>query len=119
MGRDVQHEGWYVSVLGDGVATLREADRRNAYTLADRAGYLAGRTGLRLRVLIDGEPALRNPYHVIRVNPQHAPKVNVAGAQAFVGYLLSPTTQQRIATFRDPVSGQPLFTPDAGQPDTP
>ena len=50
MGRDVQHEGWYVSVIGDGAATLREADRRNAYTLADRATYLAGRNGLRLRV---------------------------------------------------------------------
>ena len=70
---------------------------------------------LQLRVLIEHDAALLNPYHVIQVNPQHAPGVNASGAQAFADYLVSPPTQQLIATFGVARTGQPLFVPDAGK----
>ncbi len=118
MGRDVQHEGWYVSTGQDGLATMQEANRRHAYTLTDRLTYLTGREGVQLRVLVERDAASLNPYHVIRVNPQHAPGVNAAGAQAFADDILSPAGQQIIATVGVETLGQPLYVPDAGKGET-
>ncbi len=118
MGRDGQHEGWYVSTGQDGLATIQEANRRHAYTLTDRLTYLTGRQAVQLRVLVEKDPALLNPYHVIRVNPKQAAGVNTAGAQAFADYLLSPAGQQIIATAGVATFGQALFVPDAGKDET-
>lgn len=118
MGRDVQHEGWYVSTGQDGLATMQEANRRHAYTLTDRLTYLTGRQMVQLRVLVEKDAASLNPYHVIRVNPQHAPGLNAAGALAFADYLLSPAGQQIIATVGVATLGQPLYVPDAGKDET-
>jgi tungstate transport system substrate-binding protein len=50
--------------------TLNEANRRRAYTITDRATYLASRGHLQLRVLIDNNPLLVTPIDVILVNPK-------------------------------------------------
>jgi tungstate transport system substrate-binding protein len=105
---------WYQSV-GQGMgATLTVADEQLAYTLSDRATYLA-RTleGTDLEILVEGDSRLFNPYGVIAVNPELHPTVNAAGAQAFVEWLTSVTTQQMIAEFGVAEFGMPLFTPDS------
>ena len=119
MGRDVQHEGWYVSTHKGGDATLAEANRRQAYTLTDRLTYLAGRGHLQLRVVLENDPALRNPYHFIAVDPGRRPGANPAGALALSDYLVSPAGQRLIARAGATQYGQALFTPLAGQADTP
>src|SRR5688572_14870405 len=50
-------------------ATLNVADQKDAYTLSDRATFLALRDRLALAVLSEGDAALRNVYHVYAVNP--------------------------------------------------
>jgi tungstate transport system substrate-binding protein len=105
---------WYQSV-GQGMgATLTIANEQQAYTLADRATYLARKQeGLDLELLVEGDSRLFNPYGVITVNPEKHPTVNTAGAQAFTEWITSPETQQLISQFGMEEFGQSLFVPDS------
>jgi len=106
---------WYVE-SGQGMsATLRIASEKDAYTLTDRATYLANQETLSLEILVEGDPLLLNIYHVITVNPDKFTDLNYEGALAFANYLISPETQEIIRTFGVDKYGQPLFFPDAGK----
>ncbi len=106
---------WYQE-SGQGMgATLKIASEKKAYTLTDRATYLANKASLGLDILVEGDPALLNVYHVITVNPDKWPKVNVAGAKAFAEYVVSQEGQKLIGDFGKDKYGQALFTPDAGK----
>jgi len=106
---------WYLE-SGQGMgATLRIASEKQAYTLSDRATYLALRDELDLEIVFAGTPSLLNIYHVILVNPERWPRVNQAGAQALADFLLSPEGQSLIGEFGVDRFGEPLFTPDAGK----
>ncbi|RME89198.1 MAG: tungsten ABC transporter substrate-binding protein [Anaerolineae bacterium] len=100
---------------GQGMAaTLLIASEKGAYTLTDRATYLANRQNLHLVILLEGDPHLLNIYHVITVNPQRWPQVNAEGARAFADFLTSQEGQSLIGEFGIERFGQPLFTPAAG-----
>jgi len=115
LGRNPHQEGWYVST-GQGMgATLNITNERQAYTLSDRATYLAFSDKITLPILVEKDPLLLNIYHVIQVNPAKWPQVNVAGAQAFADYLVSPAAQQLIGSFGQEKYHQALFVPDAGK----
>jgi len=104
-------QGWYVE-SGTGMGqTLQIADQKRAYTISDRATYLAYKDRVKLDVLVEKDERLINVYHVIAVNPQRVPVVNAAGAQAFIDFLLAPDTQVFIGQFGRDKYGQPLFTP--------
>jgi tungstate transport system substrate-binding protein len=95
--------------------TLTIAQQKDGYTLTDRATYLAQKKNLTLAILVEGEKSLLNIYHVAQVNPEKFPKVNAAGAKAFVEFMVSPATQKTIAEFKVQEFGQPLFYADAGK----
>ena len=97
-------------------ATLSVADQRNAYTLTDRGTYLALRARVRLVVLFEGDPALRNIYHVHAVNPARHPQARLGEARQFIDFLTSAETQRAIGDFKREHLGQPLFVPDALPP---
>jgi tungstate transport system substrate-binding protein len=108
---------WYVT-SGQGMgATLTLADQKAAYTLTDRATYLARKSGLGLAPMVEGDPALLNVYHVMPVNPAKFPgaTINAAGGEAFASFMVAPATQQVIAEFGKDKYGQPLFFADAGK----
>jgi len=108
---------WYIQ-SGQGMGdTLRIASEKAGYTLADRATYLALKDTLQLDVLVQGDKALLNIYHVITVNPDKWPKVNYTGAKAFADFLVAADTQKFISEFGVDKFGQPLFFPDAGKAD--
>jgi tungstate transport system substrate-binding protein len=114
-GIDPKGKPWYI-VSGQGMgATLNVTDEKNAYTISDRATYLAFKARLQLQILAEKDRVLLNIYHVIRVNPAKQPSVNTAGAQAFADYLVSPEGQALIAGFGAQKYGQALFVPDAGK----
>ena len=94
-------------------STLRIASEKQAYTLTDRATYLAQSDDLGLEILVEGDPDLLNIYHVITVNPEKWPEINYDGATAFASFLVMPETQVAIAEFGVDKFGQPLFFPDA------
>lgn len=106
---------WYVE-SGQGMGdTLRIASEKIGYTLTDRATYLAQSDTLALDIDVEGDPTLLNIYHVIVVNPEKWPAVNVDGAKAFAAFLTSPETQAVIGQFGVDKFGAPLFFPDAGK----
>jgi tungstate transport system substrate-binding protein len=105
---------WYVSA-GQGMgAVLTMADEQQAYTLSDRATYLA-RTleGTELVILVEDDPILFNPYGVIAVNPEKSPEINGELADQFIDWLISVPTQEKIGQFGVEEFGAPLFTPDS------
>jgi tungstate transport system substrate-binding protein len=105
---------WYISA-GQGMgAVLNMANEQQAYTLSDRATYLArSKEGLELGVLVEGDSVLFNPYGVIAVDPQHCPNVNTALGEQFVDWIISVPAQEQIGAFGVEEFGQPLFTPDS------
>jgi tungstate transport system substrate-binding protein len=114
-GINAAGQKWYQETgLGMG-QTLGVAAEKKGYTLADRGTYLALKKGLGLDILVEGDGILLNIYHVIEVNPQKWPKVNVAGAKAFSDFMVSKETQAIIKTFGVDKYGSPLFFPDAGK----
>ncbi len=105
---------WYIA-SGQGMgAVLTMANEQQAYTLSDRATYLA-RTleGTDLVILFEGDAVLFNPYGVITVNPEKNPNIQGELADQFVDWMVSLPTQEMIAQFGAEEFGQPLFTPDA------
>lgn len=105
---------WYVSA-GQGMgAVLTMADEQEAYTLSDRATYLA-RTleGTELQILVEGDPILFNPYGVIAVNPNKGPHIQNDLANQFIDWLISLPAQEKIAEFGVAEFGASLFTPDS------
>ena len=106
---------WYQET-GQGMgATLRIADQKRGYTVADRGTYLSTGDSTDLDVLVEGEPRLLNVYHVIDVDPGAGPRVNAAGGRAFADWIVSPTAQRMIGAFGRKEFGRPLFVPDAGK----
>jgi tungstate transport system substrate-binding protein len=108
---------WYVQAATGMGQTLTIASEKKAYTISDRGTYLARRAQLQLGIVVENDPPLLNPYHVITLDPKRFPRVNSAGANAFADYLVSPETQKLIASFGVEQYGQPLFFPDAGKHD--
>ena len=106
--------GWYISA-GQGMgAVLTMSDEREAYTLSDRATYLAmTKEGLELAILVEGDPILFNPYGVIAVNPERYSDINYDLAMEFIEWLTSVDTQAKIKTFGVDEFGQSLFIPDS------
>jgi tungstate transport system substrate-binding protein len=105
---------WYIAA-GQGMgAVLTMADEQAAYTLSDRATYLA-RTleGTSLEIMVEGDPILFNPYGVIAVNPDKGEHIKADLANTFIDWLVSLDTQTKIAEFGVAEFGAPLFTPDS------
>ena len=105
---------WYVSAGDTMGAVLTMANEQQAYTLTDRATYLA-RTleGTDLVILAEGDPVLFNPYGVIAVDPGKSPEINSELATAFIDWLISVPAQELIGTFGVEEFGSPLFMPDS------
>lgn len=108
---------WYIQGgAGTGMLDLlRLCDQRGGYTITDRATYLANKSQLTLKVVVEGDPLLLNVYHVIQVNPDKFRKVNAAGAKAFVNFMVSPEAQKLITDYGKDKYGQALFIADAGK----
>jgi tungstate transport system substrate-binding protein len=97
--------------------TLNVTAEKKGYTLTDRGTYLSLRKNLGLDILVEGDKALLNIYHVIDVNPAKFSKVNAEGAKAYADFMVSKETQDIIAKFGVDKYGSPLFFPDAGKPE--
>lgn len=106
-------QNWYQE-SGQGMGqTLTIASEKEAYTMTDRATYLATQKNLSLDILLEGDAVLLNIYHVIQVNPDKSDKINAEGAKAFADFMVSSEAQEIIRTFGVDKFGQPLFFPDA------
>jgi tungstate transport system substrate-binding protein len=104
---------WYKSVgkgMGD---TFRMANELKAYTLIDRATFLALKDKYQLVPMVEGDKNLLNPYGVIAINQDKYPNVNFEGANAFIDWMVSEKGQKMIGEYGVDKYGQQLFVPDA------
>jgi tungstate transport system substrate-binding protein len=109
----VEPAAWRVET-GQGMGeTARVASEKRAYTLIDRATYLAQRRSLDLVPIAEGDARLFNPYGVIVVSPTRFARVRGAEATALARWLVSPETQRLIGAFGKDRYGQSLFVADA------
>ena len=111
---DVHPEGeWYLE-LGSGMGdTLRLADEKQAYVMADRGTYLSMKDQLDLEILVQGDDILLNPYGIIAVNPEIYPEISYDNAMKMINWIMSDKTQKRIAGFRK--NDEELFSPLYGE----
>ena len=116
----VEPSGRWYQETGTGMGpTLLVADEKRGYTLSDRGTYLAQRDAVALEVLVEGDPALFNVYHVMQVNPEKSGRINAEGAAAFAEFITSDEIQKVIHDYGAAEYGQPLFVPDAYLESTP
>jgi tungstate transport system substrate-binding protein len=110
-------QDWYLETGQGQGATLSIASEKGAYALTDRGTFLAYKSNVALEILVEGDPFLLNVYHVLTVNPEKWPNVNLVAAKAFGDFITSPEGQKIIAEFGVEKYGQPLFFPDADKTD--
>jgi len=110
----LQPKGAWYSEAGQGMgAVLNMANEKQAYTLSDRATYLAFSGKTTLEVLCEGDPHLLNHYGIIAVNPARVPHANYVYAMAYIGWVTSVEGQKIIREFGKDTFGRPLFIPVA------
>jgi len=102
---------WYVQAGAGMGAVLTMASEMQAYTLTDKATFLAMQAELELELFVEGDPDLRNPYSVIAVNPETHEGINSRGAQRFIDWITSPEVLDMIAQFGMEEFGESLFIP--------
>ncbi len=105
-------EPWYVEAGSGMGATLRMANEKYAYVLTDRATWASFKDQLsNLKVLVEGDGILSNPYAAILVNPEKYPHRNFKAAVVFVKFLVSEEGQNLIKDFM--IRSDHLFWPMA------
>ena len=98
---------WYLEA-GQGMGqVLMMASEKGGYTLADRGTFLSLQDRLHLRVVVEGDPLLVNPYSVIVVRDA----ANLRGARQFADWITGREAQALIGEFGTERFGRPLFTP--------
>jgi tungstate transport system substrate-binding protein len=106
-----QGESWYMEA-GQGMGdTLMMASEMGAYTLVDSGTWYAFQDKVNLKIVLEGDSVLFNPYGVIAVNPQKYPDIHYNAAMSFVQFITSDEGQQMIREYKK--SGQKLFIPNA------
>ncbi len=117
-GAGVEPEGdWYIRAGAGMGQVLRMADQTRAYTLSDRATFLAQGGTLDLAVAVEGDPLLRNHYHVIVVSPETHPGIHAREARAFADFLRGDEVRKVISSFGVDRFGESLFVPDEPEAD--
>jgi tungstate transport system substrate-binding protein len=107
-------EKWYRNINGDMNGALDAAATGAAYTLSDRATWLAFADKAALVIAIEGDPHLLNRYDVIELNPKKHGKPRLAEARIFADWLVSPEGQQAIDAYQK--NGEKLFNASAASP---
>ncbi len=112
-GIDVKKDSgtWYRESGAGMGATLNIAVGMNAYTISDRATWIAFANKKDLKILSEGDKRLFNQYGVILVNPQKHPHIKAAAGRTFIKWLTGPDGQSAIAAYRR--GGKQLFFPNA------
>lgn len=100
---------WYVET-GQGMgATLQVAGEKQAYTLSDEGTFLTYQSSLGLTELVTQGSALLNVYSVITVYNTKFTTEEITLANNLVNFMISNSTQQKIATYGVEKYGKPLF----------
>lgn len=104
-----ERNSWYLSVGQGMAATLRIANQKQAVVLSDSGTWLALKDDLQLQVIVRDDELLKNPYHIIIVEPEKHKHANYDGAQKLLRFLTSKQGQSKINSYR--IAGEQAFYP--------
>ena len=102
---------WYRETGSGMGTTLNLAVGMKAYTMTDRATWIAFGNKGDFEIMIEGDERLFNQYGVTLVNPERHSSVKAKEGQAFIDWLTGPDGQQAIASYRR--DGETLFFPNS------
>lgn len=108
LGAKPSGSAYVAAGLGMG-EVLNMAAQMQAYTLTDRATYLAYRAKTGLAILLEGDARMLNPYGIIAVNPERHKHARYKAAMRLIDWMTSQQGQQKIALFT--IDGQQVFFP--------
>jgi tungstate transport system substrate-binding protein len=113
-GIDPVDSDWYAATGLGTLKVLAKADKDGAYTIADRATWLAYRKDYpNLAILCQRDPLMLNYIRVIPGAPAKYPHVNYCLAMQFVRFVTSPEVQEMIRVSGVDKYGEPLYIPNA------
>jgi len=98
---------WYVNIGGGMGQALTTADEMGAYTLSDKATFLA--TDTSLVILLGESDDMKNTYSMIAVTPERWPATNYEGAKAFIAWMTSAEALDLIDAYGVEEYGEQLF----------
>jgi len=93
--------------------TLMYANEKQAYTIMDRATYIAMKAKISLQVLVERDEILLNFMTIIPVNPEKFGQVHYREAMEFIRWLQGAEAQTIIRDFGTDSYGEPLFVPNS------
>ena len=102
---------WYRETGSGMGATLNIAVGIAGYTLTDRASWTNFGNKADMKILVEGDKRLFNPYGVMLVSPEKCPTVNKKAGQAFIDWLVSDAGQRAISAYQ--IKGKQVFFANA------
>lgn len=105
--------GWYRETGSGMGATLNASVGMGAYTITDRATWIAFKNRGDFKIAVEGDKAMFNQYGIIQVNPAKCPNVKANAAKSFVDWIVTSEGQGAIAAYQ--LDGQQLFFANAAK----
>jgi tungstate transport system substrate-binding protein len=89
------------------------SNEQQAYILADISTFLAYTKNTQATIvsLVEQDPIFLNVYAVMAINPDTTKVQNIAIANKFINWLISPEIQDVIGTYGEAEYGRSLFFP--------
>ena len=106
-GYDPEGQDWYTNVGAGMGAALTAADEMQAYTLSDKATYLAHEDSLAL--LMEESDEMMNTYSMIAITPERWEDTNYEGALVFIEWMQSDEAAAMISEYGFEDYGEQLF----------
>ncbi|MEA4811960.1 MAG: substrate-binding domain-containing protein [Anaerolineaceae bacterium] len=104
---DPAKDTWYKNIGAGMGQALNSASEMKAYTLSDKATYLANKGSL--EILLEDVPDMKNTYSMIAISTKRFKETNIAGADAFIKWMQSQQARDLVSKFGVEKYGQPLF----------
>jgi tungstate transport system substrate-binding protein len=101
---------WYKETGSGMGATLNTAAAMGAYALTDRGSWANFKNRRGLKIVIQGDARLFNPYGVMLVNPAKFAHVKREDGMAFIRWITAAEGQQAVRDYQ--IGGEHLFFPN-------
>jgi len=104
---DPAKDTWYQNIGAGMGQALNTASEMQAYTLSDKATYLANKG--KLEILLEDVADMKNTYSMIAISTKRFAETNIQGAQAFIDWIKTDKARELIAKYGVEQYGQALF----------
>ena len=104
---DPATDTWYNNIGAGMGQALNIASEMQAYTLSDKATFLANKGNL--EILLEDVADMENTYSLIAISNKRYAETNIKGAEAFIDWIKTDNARGLIAKFGVDLYGQALF----------